>query len=86
MKLKKVDFTAKMSTTSLFKSKFSPKKAPARKIITISPLQMDASERAREFGLDYNDAYMILGDQLIRFDPENGEWFIGKQISYLNSA
>ncbi len=31
-----------MSTTSLFKSKFSPKKASARKTITISPLQMDA--------------------------------------------
>ena len=67
-----------MSTGSLFKTKFSPKKAPARRTITISPLQMDASERAREFGLDYNDAYMILGEQIIRFDPENGEWYYGK--------
>jgi hypothetical protein len=67
-----------MSTLSLFKSQFSPKRAPARKTITISPLQMDASERAREFGLDYSNAYMILGDQIITFDPETGEWYSGK--------
>ena len=66
-----------MSTTSLFKNPFSPKKAPPRKSVTISPLQMDASERAREFGLDYNDAHMLLGDRVYRFDPEIGEWYDG---------
>ena len=57
--------------------KFSPKKSPARKATTISPLQMDAAERAREFGLDFNDAHMLLGEKEIRFDPENGEWYEG---------
>ena len=57
--------------------KFTPKKAPARKANTIFPLQMDAAQRALEFGLDYSDAHMILGDKEFRFDPENGEWYEG---------
>ena len=36
---------------------------------------MDAAERSREFGLDYNHAHMRLGDNLFQFDPEIGEWF-----------
>ena len=55
--------------------KFSPKKASPRKAITNSPLQMDAAARAREFGLDFNNAHMELGDKTIRFDPNTGDWF-----------
>jgi hypothetical protein len=35
---------------SIFKKPFAPKKAPPRKNITLSPLKLDAAERAREFG------------------------------------
>lgn len=74
----------KMSTTSLFRKPFSPKKAPPRQATTISPLQMDASERSREFGLDYNHAHMLLGTQHFQFDPESGEWFDGISV-YIQS-
>jgi hypothetical protein len=63
--------------SGIFRKPFSPKKAPPRKTTTISPLQLDASERAREFGLDYNNAYLSLGNHLIRFDPQTGDWFDG---------
>ena len=63
------------SLASIFRRPFSPKKALARKATTISPLQMDAAERSREFGLDYNHAHMRLGDNLFQFDTEIGEWF-----------
>ena len=67
-----------MSTSSLgslFRKPFSPKKALTRKATTISPLQMDAAELSREFGLDYNYAHMRLGETQFQFDPEIGEWF-----------
>lgn len=67
-----------MSSNSIFRRPFSPKKAPPRKATTISPLQMDAAERSREFGLDYNHAHMLLNTQHFQFDPETGEWFDGK--------
>jgi hypothetical protein len=54
-----------------------PKKAPQRKATTISQLQMDAAERAREFALDYKSAHMMLGAQHFRFDTQNAEWFDG---------
>ena len=72
-----------MSTTSLnnlFRKPFSPKKAPPRKAATISPLQMDAAERSREFGLDYNHAHMRLGDFHFQFDLETGDWFDSKHF------
>ena len=62
----------------MFRSPFSPKKAPPRKATTISPLQMDANQRAREFGLEYYNAYMRIANQLIEFDPETGEWITGR--------
>jgi hypothetical protein len=66
-----------MSTVSLFKNPFMPKKAPIRKATTISPLQMDAIQRGREFDLDYSSAHFMLGVQHYRFDLETGEWFDG---------
>ena len=66
------------SVASLFRKPFSPKKAPPRKATTISPLQMDAAERSREFGLDYNHAHMRLGDNHFQFDPDVGDWFDSK--------
>ena len=67
-----------MSTSSLFRKPFSPKKAPVRKATTISPLLMDAAERSREFGLDYNYAHFQFGKHHFGFDPENGQWYDGK--------
>ncbi len=46
--------------------------------MTISPLNMDAAERAREFGPDYNNPHLSIGDKEFQFDPENGEWYEGK--------
>jgi hypothetical protein len=56
---------------------WKPKKSAARKATTISPLEMDAAERAREFGLDYSDAHLMLGNKELRFDSESGEWYEG---------
>lgn len=64
-----------MSTSSLFRRPFAPKKAPPRKATTISPLQMDAAERGREFLLDYTHAHMFLGNEHFSFDPETGDWY-----------
>ena len=75
-----------MSSTSLFRKPFSPKKAPKRKATTISPLQLDAAERSREFGLDYGNAHMSLAESLqLVFDPENGEWMEGMMTLAYNS-
>jgi hypothetical protein len=74
-----------MSTNSLFKNLFMPKKAPARKTNTFSQLQMDAAERAREFDLDYKSAHMLLGAQHFRFDTQNGEWFDGTYCFFFRS-
>lgn len=63
---------------SLFKKTFQPKKAPVRKTITISPLNLDATERAREFGLEFGSAQLRLGDQVMKFDLDTGEWYSGK--------
>lgn len=57
---------------------WKPKKSAPRKATTISPLEMDAAERAREFGLDYSDAHMMLGNKELCFDSENGEWYEGE--------
>ncbi|RNA27698.1 chibby -like protein [Brachionus plicatilis] len=64
-----------MSSSSLFRKPFSPKKAPQRKATTISPLQMDAAERSREFMLDYTSAHMQLGAGYFTFDKETGDWY-----------
>jgi|688.fasta_scaffold2455406_1 hypothetical protein len=70
---------------SIFKKPFAPKKAPPRKNITLSPLKLDAAERAREFGLDYGSAYIKLGGQVIKFDKENGDWMSGKEFISIRS-
>jgi hypothetical protein len=67
-----------MSTSSLFKNAFAPKKAPPRKANTVSQLQMDAAERAREFALDYKTAHMALGAHHFRFDAVHGAWLDGR--------
>ncbi|CAF0954505.1 unnamed protein product [Brachionus calyciflorus] len=61
---------------------FAPKKAPPRKATTISPLQMGAAERSREFLLDYTYAHTFLGNNYFTFDPETGDWYnesVGEQ-------
>lgn len=57
---------------------FAPKKAPPRKATTISPLKMDATERSKEFGLDYVSAHCSLDDNLeLFFDLESADWING---------
>jgi hypothetical protein len=67
----------------LFHKPFSPKPAAARKASPNSTqqLQLDASQRALEFGLDYNNAYMNLNDIFIEFDPLSGRWRAGILIN-----
>lgn len=60
--------------TSFAKGNFRPTKALPRRTVTVSILNLDAAERARQFGLDYKHAEMVLGDYHFRFDPESGEW------------
>ena len=58
---------------------FQPKRAPPRKAVTLSLLQMDAAERAREFGLDYHIAHFELDDNLkFYFEPEGANWINGR--------
>lgn len=60
------------------KNPFQPRRAPARKATTISPLQLDAAERAREFGLDYGSALVRLeDDNTLEFDLLIGDWISG---------
>lgn len=66
------------------KNPFQPRKAPPRKMTTISPLQLDASQRAREFGLEYLPAFISLEDDItFEFDLKEGEWFNGNSKSFL---
>ena len=63
------------------KNPFQPRRAPARKATTISPLQLDAAERAREFGLDYGSALVRLeDDNTLEFDLLIGNWISGIYI------
>ena len=60
----------------LFGNKFSPKKGLPRKSTSMSNLNLDASERREEFGLDYGPIKLKLGPNEITFD--NGQWIAGK--------
>ncbi len=58
---------------------FQPKRAPPRKAVRLSSLQMDAAERAREFGLDYHSAHFELEDNFkFYFKIEEAEWVNGR--------
>ena len=59
-------------------NKFRPKKSSPRKVLSMGNNNMNASERALEFGLDYNNAHMKLGDDVFIFDTLNGNWINGK--------
>ena len=57
---------------------FQPKRAPPRKAVTLSSLQMDAAERAREFGADYHTAHLELDDNhKFYFKLEEASWING---------
>lgn len=53
---------------------FTPEKAPPRKAVTVSILNLDAGARAREFGLDYKAAEMFFEGHSLKFDPNSGSW------------
>jgi len=53
-------------------NKFSPKKGGPRKSPSMSNLNLDATERSAEFGVDYGPVKVKLGGNEISF--EGGEW------------
>lgn len=63
----------------LFGNKFSPKKGAPRKSQSLSNLNLDASERQVQFGLDYGPIKLKLGPNEMIFD--NGLWIPGKLVS-----
>ena len=60
----------------LFGNKFSPKRGVPRKSTSLSNLNLDASEKQEEFGLDYGPIKLKLGSNEITFDQ--GNWVAGK--------
>lgn len=62
----------------LFRSKFQPKKAPARKATTISSLRsrnLDTQQLEREFGIQFDTLTLDLGDnKQFEFKQEDGKW------------
>lgn len=58
----------------MFKNNYNPPKAIPRKQVTVSILNLDAGERAREFGLDYEAAQMFLEGYTFKLNPETGLW------------
>jgi Chibby family len=56
-------------------NKFSPKKGTPRKSISLSNLNLDASTRTTEFGVDYGPIKLKLGSNEMLFD--GGEWISG---------
>ena len=61
----------------LFRSKFQPKKSPARKATSVSNLRrsLDPSQVEQEFGLQVNRIKLDLGyHQQLEFDEQNGRW------------
>jgi len=53
-------------------NKFSPKKGGPRKSPSLSNLNLDATERRTEFGIDYGPVKVRLGGNEMSF--EGGEW------------
>ena len=68
------------------KPNFRPKRSTARKALSYGHTQMNAAERALEFGSSYGNAYMRLDNRLFSFDPHNGTWLNGLSMrnSHLN--
>ena len=64
----------------LFTNKFSPKKGAPRKTPSLSNLDLDATQRNTEFGMDYGPIKLKLGANEILFD--GGEWISGKMCTY----
>ena len=61
----------------LFRSKFQPKKCPARKTSTVSNLRrnMDALQLEREFSIQVDKVELDLGEnQQFEFSCENSKW------------
>ncbi|XP_046650461.1 protein chibby homolog 1-like [Daphnia pulicaria] len=61
----------------LFRSKFQPKKCPARKTSTVSNLRrnMDALQLEREFSIQIDKVKLDLGEnQQFEFNSENAKW------------
>lgn len=64
-----------MQKMPLFGNKFSPKKGIPRKSPSLSNLNLEATERQNEFGVDYGPIKLRLGSNEISFDE--GEWVTG---------
>ena len=59
----------------LFGNKFSPKKGTPRKYPSLSNLNLDATEKQNEFGLDLGPVKLRLGSNEIMFN--DGQWIAG---------
>ena len=57
---------------------FHPKPSSKRKVLTISVLQLNNSERSREFGMAYTNAHFKLANVNFSFDINRGLWLNGK--------
>ena len=63
---------------SLFRNKFSPKKGPTRKFPSMSNLNLDASEKLQEFGIDMSGPLRLrLGSNEMIF--ADGMWISGRK-------
>lgn len=68
----------------LFRSKFQPKKCPARKTSVVSNIRrsMDALQLDQEFGIQVDKVKLDLGGNLqFEFDPEDGKWMSTISVS-----
>jgi len=65
-------------------NKFSPKKGGPRKSNSLSNLNLDQTERAAEFGVDYGPVKLKLSGNEMSF--EGGEWISGKCLREENGS
>jgi hypothetical protein len=59
-------------------NKFNQKKSPKRKFLSLGHNNMNANERATEFGMDYQYAHMELNSGTFYFNTSNGSWSNGE--------
>ena len=60
----------------IFTNKFTPKKGTPRKSPSLSNLNLDATSREAEFGINYGPIKLKLGSNEMLFD--GGEWVSGE--------
>ncbi len=59
------------------KQNFHPKRSVPRKALSYGHNNMNANERAQEFGLSYGNAHMTISNKVFSFDSQTGIWSSG---------